>query len=170
MANHGVFRSDLMSGTDVAADLVSVKYMGSGTTETAIDNGCVVKLDGLITGEREIWKGVTPAKNDALADIAIIGSEEVMYDERKKNLEEFENEAGVVARGYIPRSRNIFSVTKDALNIGDGVTPAVGYIVELMAGVKLNVVSSLTSGATKVGTIIAIETAGRYTYYVIKIA
>ena len=23
---HGVFRSDLMSGTDIAADLVSVKY------------------------------------------------------------------------------------------------------------------------------------------------
>ena len=41
MANHGVFRSDLMSGTDVAADLVSVKYMGSGTAETAIDKACV---------------------------------------------------------------------------------------------------------------------------------
>ena len=170
MANHGVFRSDLMSGTDVAADLVSVKYMGAGSTETAIDNGCVVKLAGLMTGEREVWKGVTPAATDALTDIAIIGSEEVMYDERKKNLDEFENEAGAIARGYIPRARNIFSVTADALNIASGVTPEVGYVVELMAGVKLNVVSSLTSGSTKVGTIVAIEKAGRYTYYVIKIA
>lgn len=167
---HGVFRSDLMSGTDVAADLVSVKYMGSGTTETAIDNGCVVKLDGLITGEREIWKGVTPTAATALTDIAIIGSEEVLYDERKKNLDDFENEAGSIARAYIPRSRNIFSVTADALNIASGVKPAVGYVVELMAGVKLNVADKATTGSTQVGTIIAIETVGRYTYYVIKIA
>lgn len=167
---HGVFRSDLMSGTDVAADLVSVKYMGSGDTETAIDNGCVVKLDGLMDGEREVWKGVTPAANTALSDIAIVGSEEVMYDERKKNLDEFENEAGVIARGYIPRSRNIFSVTKDALEIDGGVTPAVGYAVELTDGVKLKVVETATASSTQVGKIIAIETAGRYTYYVIKIA
>ena len=143
--------------------------MGAGSTETSIDNGCVVKLDSLMTGEREVWKGVTPAANTSLSDIAIIGSEEVMYDERKKNLDEFENEAGVIARGYIPRSRNIFSVTKDSLNIGTGVTPAVGYVVELMAGVKLNVVAAATSNSTVVGKIIAIETAGRYTYYVIKI-
>lgn len=168
--SHGVFRSDLMSGTTVPADLVSVKYMGSGSTATAIDNGCVVKLDGYVTGEREVWKGVTPAATDALSDIAIIGSEEVMYDERKRNLDEFENEAGKIARGYIPRSRNVFAVTADALNIGDGVTPAVGYIAELMAGTKLNIVSSLTGGSTKVGEIIAIENVGRYTYYVIKIA
>lgn len=167
---HGVFRSDLMSGPDVAADLVSVRYMGSGTTATAIDNGCVVKLDGLMTGEREVWKGITPSANTALSDIAIIGSVEVMHDERKKNLDEFENEAGVNARGYIPRSRNIFSVTADSLNIESGVKPAVGYAVELMDGVKLNVAASATSGSTQVGTIHAIETAGRYTYYVIKIA
>lgn len=166
---HGVFRSDLMSGTDVAADLVSVKYMGSGSTPTAIDNGCVVKLDGLMSGEREIWKGVTPAANTALSDIAIIGSAEVIYDERQKNLDDFVNEAGSVSRGYIPRSRNIFAVTEDALNIGSGVTPAVGSIVELMAGVKLNVVSTATASTTTVGKIIAIEKTNRYTYYVIKV-
>lgn len=167
---HGVFRSDLMSGTDVAADLVSVKYMGAdGNTETAIDNGCVVKLNGLMDGEREVWKGVTPAADTPLSDIAIIGSVEVMYDERKKNLDEFENEKGVISRGYIPRSRNIFSVTSDSLNIATGVTPAVGYAVELMAGVKLNIVETATTGSTQVGKIIAIETAGRYTYYVIRI-
>lgn len=166
---HGVFRSDLMSGTDVAADLVSIKYMGTGDTATAIDNGCVVKLDGLISGEREIWKGVTPAAGTPITDIAIIGSEEVMYDERKKNLDEFENEAGAISRGYIPRSRNIFAVTADSLNIASGVTPAVGYVVELMAGIKLNVAATATSNSTQVGKIIAIETAGKYTYYVIRI-
>ena len=167
---HGVFRSDLMTGTDVCADLVSVKYMGTGSTETDIDNGCVVKLDGLMTGEREVWKGVTPAANTPLSDIAIVASVELMYDERKRNLDEFYNEAGKIARGYIPHSRDIFSVTADSLNIASGVTPAVGYVVELMAGVKLNVAASATSGSTVFGKIIAIENAGRYTYYVIQIA
>lgn len=167
---YGVFRSDLMSGTDNTADLVSVKYMGSGATPTDIENGCVVKLDGLDKDEREIWKGISPDANTPLNQIAIIGSEEVMYDERKKNLDEFINEKGTPARGYIPRSRNIFSVTKEALNIGNGVIPAKGYVVELMAGVKLNVVATATASTTTIGKIIDIENVGRYTYYVIQLA
>ena len=166
---YGVFRSDLMTGTNVGADLVSLKYMGSGSTATAIENGCVVALDGLMTGEREVWKAVTPAANTDKNKIVIVASPEVMYDERKKNLDEFINEAGTIARGYIPHSRDIFSVTADALNIGAGVTPAKGYIVELMAGTKLNVVSSATASTTTIGQIIDIEDAGRYTYYVIQV-
>ena len=166
--SHGVFRSDLMSGTDVAAELVSVKYMGNdGNTATEIDNGCVVALDGLMEGEREIWKGVTPQANTPISDIAIIGTPEVLYDERKKNLDEFYNEKNKPARGYLPHTRNIFSVTIDALNASG--TPEVGDAVELMAGVKLNVVKEATSGATQIGKIIAVEQAGRYTYFVIKI-
>ena len=107
---YGVFRSDLMTGTNVGADLVSLKYMGSGSTATAIENGCVVALDGLMTGEREVWKAVTPAANTDKNKIVIVASPEVMYDERKKNLDEFINEAGTIARGYIPHSRDIFSV------------------------------------------------------------
>lgn len=168
---YGVFRSDLMSGTDVAADLVSVKfYAGSPEAPAAIENGNVVKLSGLITGEREVNKGVTPAANDSLEDIVIIGTPEVNYDERKKNLDDFRNEAGDISRGFIPRSRNICSVTAEALDIAAGVTPAVGYVVELQAGTKLKVVASGTAGSTKFGEIIAIETTSRYTYYVIKIA
>ena len=41
MAIHAVVRTDLMSGTDVRADLVSIKYMGTnGSTPTEIDNVC----------------------------------------------------------------------------------------------------------------------------------
>lgn len=173
MANekHGVIRTDLMSGTDVAADLVSLRYMGAdGETETAIDNGCVVKLDGLMAGEREVWKGVTPAANTPIDQIAIVASVEMMYDERKKNLEDYFNEEGKICRGYIPRSRNIFSVTAEALNIGASVTAGVGSLVELMAGEKLNVVATATTGSTQIGKIIAVEKAGRYTYYVIQLA
>lgn len=166
---YGVVRTDKMMATDVRSMLESVKYMGAGSTATAIDNGNVVKLDGsLMTGEREIKKGVTPAANDALDAIVLIASPEVMYDERKRNLDEFQNEAGKVCRGYHLHSGDIFSVTKDAL---DGVdTPAVGNVVELKAGIKLNVAASATGGSTVVGKIIAVDVVGRYTYYVIQVA
>ena len=166
---YGVVRTDKMMATDVRSMLESVKYMGAGSTATAIDNGNVVKLDGsLMTGEREIKKGVTPAADDALDAIVLIASPEVMYDERKRNLDEFQNEAGKVCRGYHLHSGDIFSVTKDAL---DGVSaPAVGNVVELKAGIKLNVAASATGGSTVVGKIIAVDVVGRYTYYVIQVA
>lgn len=165
--SHGVFRSDLMTGTDVGADLVSVQYMGEGTTPTAIDNGCVVALNGLMQGEREVWCGVTPKANTALGDIVIIGSVETIYD-TKNSLEDFVNKAGKPARGFVPHTKDVFSVTIDALDVAEG-SPAVNDVVELTNGVKLAVVKTATEGSTQVGKIIAIERAGKYTFYVIKI-
>lgn len=163
-----VVRTDKMTGTDNRAYLASCKYMGAGATATAIDNGNVVKLSGLMTGEREVYKAVTPAANTALADIVLVATPELMYDERKHDLDEFSNEAGDILRGYHLHSQDIFSVTKDAL-VGVSA-PAVGNVVELAAGTKMNVAASGTSGATKVGTIIEVETVGKYTYYVIQVA
>lgn len=171
---YGVVRTDAMYGTDVRAGLVSVKYIvttGSGSsavdTETAIENGNVLKLDGLMTGEREIYKGRVPAANTPLEEVVLVATPELMYDERKHNLDEFINEAGRIARGYKLHTGDVFSVTKAAL---DGkATPAVGDIVELKAGTKLNVAASLTSGSTKVGTVIAVDVVGRYTYYAIRV-
>ena len=167
---HGVIRTDVMFGTDVCPEVRSARYMGSGSTATEIDNGNVVLLNGLMTGERELYKAVTPAANSAIDQIAIVATPEVMYDERKKNLDEFYNEAGAAIRVYRPHTHDVFSVTADALNIANGVTPAVGYAVELMAGTKLNVAASATNGSTQVGKLIAIEETQRYTYYVIEVA
>ncbi len=175
---HGVVRTDNLWGTDVRAGLVSIKYIvttGSGTTEspyvkteTAIDNGNVLKVGDRIVGEYEVYEGVTPAANDALTDIVLIATPEVMYDERKRNLDEYENVAGKICRGYRLHTGDVFSVTKDAL---DGVdSPAVGDIVELKAGTNLNVVanaSGATSGSTVVGKITDKNVVGRYTYYAI---
>ena len=163
---YAVVRTDNMFGTDVRAGLVSIKYMGAnGTTPTAIQNGNVLKVGALMSGEREIFVGAAPAANDDLKDIVLVATPEVMYDERKRNLDEFINEAGRACRGYRLHKGDIFSVTKDAL---DGVAaPAIGNVVELKAGTKLNVAASATSGSTQVGKIIAIDVVGRYTYYVI---
>jgi len=175
---HGVVRTDNLWGTDVRAGLVSIKYIvttGSGTsespyvnTETEIDNGNVLKVGPLMDGEREIFEGTAPAANTALEEVVLIASPEVMYDERKRNLDEFYNEAGKACRGYRLHKGDIFSVTKDAL---DGAAePAVGDIVELKAGTKMNVVAAATgatAGSTLVGTIIAKDVVGRYTYFAI---
>ena len=167
---YAVVRTDKMIGTDVRSELVSVRYQPSDTM-TAIENGNVVKLGALETGSREIYKGATPAADDDITAIVLVASPEVMYDERKRNLDEFINEAGSIARGYRLHKHDIFSVTKDAL---DGVaTPAVGDVVELKAGTKLNVVaatSGATQGSTVVGKIIDINIVGRYTYYAIEVA
>jgi len=168
---YAVVRTDNMFGTDVRAGLVSIKYMGAnGQTATAIENGNVLKVGALMGDatngyEREIFVGAAPAANDDLKDIVLVATPEVMYDERKRNLDEFINEAGRACRGYRLHKGDIFSVTKDAL---DGVAaPAIGNVVELKAGTKLNVAASATSGSTQVGKIIAIDVVGRYTYYVI---
>lgn len=162
---YAICRTDLMSGTKDPALLVSVKYRPSGT-DTAIENGNVVLVGSLISGEREVYAGTTPAANSALADIALIATPELMADERKKNLNEFRNEAGEIARGYYLKSKNVFSVTAEAVTPITGTAPAVGQIVELQADTKLKLVASLTSGSTKVGEVIAIEG----NYIVIRVA
>lgn len=163
---YGIVRTDNMYGTDVRAALVSIKYMGAdGATPTAIENGSVLKVGALIEGEREIYVGGAVAANDKVEDVVLVASPEVMYDERKKNLDEYINVAGKACRGYHIHSGDIFSVTKEAL--AGAAVPAVGNIVELAAGTKLNVVTEAT-GATVVGTIIAVDVVGRYTYYAIK--
>lgn len=165
---YGVVRTDNMYGTDVRAGLVSIQYMGAdGKTPTEIENGNVLKVGALKAGEREVYIGSAVAAADKVSDIVLIASPEVMYDERKRNLDEFINEAGRNCRGYRFHSGGTFSVTKDALD--GAVTPAVGNIVELKAGTKLNVAATATTNATTVGKIIAVDVAGRYTYYVIKV-
>lgn len=165
---YGIVRTDNMYGTDVRAALVSIKYMGTdGSTPTAIENGNVLKVGALISGEREVYVGGKVAADDKATDIVLIASPEVMYDERKKNLDEFINEAGKACRGYRLHSGDIFSVTKDAL--AGKATPAVGDVVELAAGTKLNVAATATSGSTAIGSVIDVNVVGRYTYYAIKV-
>lgn len=167
-----VVRTDKMFGTDNRAGMCSVRMQSVGEDDKivyhAIENGNVVKLVGLEAGEREVYIANTPAANTPISQIALIATPELMYDERKHNLDEFINEEGKIARGYRLHTHDIFSVTKDAL---DGAAePAIGNVVELKAGTKLNVVASATSGSTVVGKILDINVVGRYTYYAIEVA
>lgn len=162
--NYAVVRTDRMEGTGDRNSLISIKYI-KNDEETEIQNGSVLKRGALISGEREVFAGADVAAADALDDVVLVCSPELMYDERLRNLDDFINEAGKIARAYHLRKGDIFSVTKPAL---DGkASPEVGDAVELKAGTKLNVAASATSGSTQVGKIIEIDVVGRYTYYVI---
>lgn len=158
-----VIRTDLLSGTDVAADLVSVRVYDADDNPIAVENGTIVELKGYEKNQREVMKAVLATTSSKIEDCAIIASEEVMYDERKKNLDEFINEAGSICRGYIPRSRNMYAITKEGF-VGGTVPSEVNTEVGIGANGKLD-----TAG-TGYGTVMAIEIAGRYTYYVIKIS
>lgn len=150
---HAKVRTDNLTGTVFGGDLVSVKYQPGGK-DTEIDNGNFVEVGALISGEREVHTGSTPAANTALSDIVLIASPEVDKTVSSNTLGEFENKAGDILRGY-KLVRGYFSVTAEALDAVAAI--AVGDIVELQAGTKGNVVKTLTSGSTKVGTVEAIE-------------
>lgn len=155
-----VIRTDLMQGTDVGANLCSLRFY-KNDNPAEVENGVIVKLEKLEDGEREVYKAVAASSSDSLVDCAIVAAPEVMYDERKKNLDEFVNEAGKAVRGYIPHAGNVFAVTAEGF-VG-GAAPSAGAEVGIGAEGKID------ASGTGLGKCIAVETAGRYTYYVIKI-
>ena len=158
---YAVIRTDLMSGTKQPADLVSLRFYDASGNKAEVENGVIVKLQGYEDGEREVMKAVAASAGDDLNDCAIVAAPEVMYDERKKNLDEFINEAGKAVRGYIPRSRNVFSVTKEGF-VG-GTVPAKGAEVGIGTGGKID------AAGKGLGVCVDVEGVGRYTYYAIKI-
>lgn len=173
MKNYPVIRTDKMFGTDNRTGLYSIKYMGTGTTPTAIENGSVVKLGTLVektvdtttTVSREIYKATNVAANTPLSEVVIVAASEVEYDERLRDLDDYITPADVPARAYTLTVGCMFGLTAE----GFTATPAKGNIVELAAGKKLKPVASATSGSTKVGVIDTIEKVGKYTYYVVRV-
>lgn len=157
-----VIRTDLMSGTKQPADLVSLRFYGADGNPAEVENGTIVKLQGHEDGQREVMKAVAATADDDLNDCVVVAGVEVMYDERKRNLDEYINEAGKIVRGYILRSRNQFSITKEGF-VGGTVPSAKEAKVGIGTGGKLD------AAGTGFGHCSDIETAGRYTYYTITI-
>ena len=138
-------RTDNMSGTTVAKDLASAKFY-NGSAEADIENGNVVTLGAYLDGERELRKAMAPAANTKLRDLYLVATPEVVKDKTYYGLGEFINKKGEAIRCYRLTSGDIFSVTKEALS----GTAAVGSLVEAQASTKLKVVTTATSGSTKI--------------------
>lgn len=170
MAKHAVVRTDKMYGTDVRTGLVSIMYLVAENDEkvaTEIENGNILKMGDLLDGEREIYEGSEPEGTEALEDIVLVASPELMYNEHLHDLDEFINVAGKPARAYVLHEKDIFSVTEEALDdlVDSEESPAVGKGVAIQASTKLQVVDS----GDVIGKIIAKDIVGKYTYYVIQI-
>lgn len=157
-----VIRTDLVSGTKQPADLVSLRFYNAEGEKAEVENGVIVHLQGYEEGEREVRKAVAASAGADLNECAIIAAPEVMYDERLKNLEDFINEKGKAVRGYIPRSRNTFSFTKEGFV--NGAVPAVDAEVGIGENGKID------AAGTGLGKCVHIEQVGRYTFYAIEIA
>lgn len=159
-----IVRLDNVAATKNPALIKSAKYMGAGSTATAIENGMFVAIGGLMDGEREVHVVTTPAANSTY--FGIVTTPEVEYSEvGYHGLDTFENKAGDVIRVMVLQKGDIYSATAEAFD----KAPVVGKFVELQANTKAKVVDSATSGSTQVGKVIAVDVVGRFTYYVVEV-
>ena len=163
MGNYAVVRLDNLSGQDVHADMRSVRiYNGTSSSATTIDaeNGIFVVPNGLEENQREIFYAVPATASADIEDVLLVATPEVLYDERKKNLDDFVNEAGKAARAYVLRRGDIFSVT--AAGFVSGTVPTKGSTVGLGANGKI------AASGSNLGTCVDINVVGRYTFYAIQ--
>lgn len=159
-----IFRADNCAFTKNPALLKSAKYMGSGSTATVIENANFVAIGGLMTGQREVHSATTPIATTTY--FGIVKTPEVEYDEKGYHgLDTFENKVDAVITVGILQKGDIYSATVEAFD----KAPAVGNLIELQAGTKGKVVVTATASSTQVGKVIAIETSGRFTYYVVEV-
>lgn len=142
-----IVRTDKLLGQTSAPHLVSARYQVSNV-DTAIENGSIVELKGLMEGERELFVAGKPTAGAALGKLALVATPEVMYRSDLRKLSDFINEAGSNIRCYILHSGDIFSVSKAGV---DG-SVSVGAKLAVQAALKLKVDTSGTFGE-----VIAIE-------------
>ncbi len=164
---YAIVNTDNMAGTRQGALLRSFKYF-QGVDRADVENGNIVKLETLMSGETEIFKAVVPTATTNLDDCVLVAGVELFYDERKRNLDEWINakEDAQATRGYCFVPNAIFSVTAEAFAKAN---PTVGQIVELTGSTKLNNVATLTAGSTKVGRIIDTRVVGTKTFYSVEV-
>ena len=164
MAQHAVIRTDLMAGTEDYGQLKSVKFYSS-EAPAAIDNGNLVVLDSLLAGEREIYKAVAPSATSKPSHLYITAGVVLFYDESVRHYEdEWENAADVPVRAYKLHDGDVFGVTVDAFT----AEPAVGNFVQFAAD-STKMTGAASASATSFGKVIAKETAGRHTYFVVAV-
>lgn len=159
MANYTVVRTDNLAGIIDGSKLRTVRFYNEDA-QAAIENGSVVVVGGIEEGSRDVRVATAPAGDEALGNLALIASSELMYE--GGSLDEFTNPEGATCLAYILCTNDEFSITAK----GFTSAPAKGKGVKPAANAKWEVVASAENG---VGEIIAEEFEGGYTYYVIHI-
>jgi hypothetical protein len=164
---YGVVRTDSVKAIK-AGGIKSGRYYVSDTA-TAIDNGCIVKLDSLISGERDLWKVVAPG-DVKTPNCYLVATPEIVYSEELKSsgaLDAFQNAAGANITLIPLEVGDTFSISDDCITPIDDSDdlPAVGsHVAPAAAGVKWAEVASIAQSEVFYGKIIARELykAGKY--------
>lgn len=161
MAKYCVVNTDLMSGVKQPADLVSLRFYEMDEDEAVaveVENGVIAKLGDL--ENREVFAAVAATAADDPNECVVIANPELMYDERKRVLEDYINPAGKAIRGYRIKNKNIMSWTAEGF-VG-GTAPEKGGAVGIGVGGKLD------AAGTGLGKCIDIWKAGKRTFYAIQ--
>ncbi len=146
---YAVIRTDNMSGTVEAKNLVSVKYAGD------IENGSIVVIGDYLDGEREVREATAPAIDADIKTLGVVATPEVVKDKTYFALSDFINEEGDISRVYRLTYHDLYSVTAEAF--ADGSVLEEGSVVELNGTLKPLAVASATDGSTTIGHIKLIE-------------
>jgi len=125
-----VWRDKVLSSYN--GNIESVMVYNSADEKAEVPNGTFVTLEGLEGTGREVKKAVLTS---GAVDALLIASPEVIYDGRGDQLEDFVNEAGVVARAFRLADGDVITFTEDlideAIAVGDTfVTGAEGRLVK----------------------------------------
>lgn len=166
MAN-AVVRLDQIEG----AIPVSVMYYSSGSTAD-VPNGAFVVIDGLIEGEREVFKVAAPTTaNDAtigvnLGNLLMIASPEFLPLPGQNDLSDFINKAGEVARAYLLHTGNIVSMTAEAFT---DVPDSTKKDIQLSGNGKYTLQGIATATNNKIGEYVDTQVVGGQTYYAFRI-
>lgn len=116
MATYPIFVAESMESTHDANLLRAGRYQVTGT-DTVVNNGGLVKLNGFVDGERDLYKCIAPA---AITDtnLYIIDAPEVVYSEEiTRGLDDYQVPAGQNARLRRPRVGDRFAIS------ANGITP-----------------------------------------------
>jgi len=140
MANKGVFIAENMMSTKVGS------LLRSATQSTAIENGSIVKLGDLVTGEADLYQaGAITAVTDTA--YFVDGVELIADEQLTKGLDDFENPANKPFRVRKPMVGDRFSVSESMITALANDEVVVDNIAEIAAGNKLVEVAK-TTGAT----------------------
>lgn len=133
MANKGIFIAENMVSTDVGA------YLRSGIQSTAIENGSIVKLNGLAEGKEEVYKTAAIA-TVATDQVYFVDGVELEYDEQlTRGLHDFENPKNKPFRVRRPVAEDRFSISA---NMIDSFSSGTSKYVQTNSGNKVKAVAS----------------------------
>lgn len=159
-----VVRTDAMSGTMLHTALENGRYYDTDGAFAEIENGSIVQVGALETGERESHVYTDVKAEAVLSDLVVLAAPEIFIDETPhKGISDFINQAGECIRGYRLLPNDEFSVSAEGF---DGTVPEVGGAIGVATGThKL----STTATDVPIGVCTSIETHNYYPLYTIKI-